>query len=143
MLRLRHIAATSAALPPRCAGFSGSGVPGGSRGPEHGLRGCSSGLSCPAARGVFQDQGSNPCLLRWQVDLLPRNLQGSPLLVLCVLFFFFLAVLLQVWSLGQKHHVEVWKTCTFSGPPPQISEPRQAAIYVLLSSAGGQMHAWV
>ena len=40
-------------------------------------------------------------------------------------FFFFLAVLLQVWSLGQKHHVEVWKTCTFSGPPPQISTTKR------------------
>ena len=28
-------------------------------------------------------------------------------------------------------------------PPPQISEPRQAAVYVLSSSAGGQMYAWV
>ena len=109
------------ALQPQCAGFSGSGVPGGSRGPEHGLRGCGSGLSGPAARGVFQDQGSNPCLLHWQVALLPQSHQGSPLLILCV---FFLAVLLQVWSLGQKHHVGVGKTCTLSGPRPQISEPR-------------------
>ena len=27
-------------------------------------------------------------------------------------------------SLGQKYHVGVGKTCTFSGPRPQISEPR-------------------
>ena len=25
-------------------------------------------LSCPAACGIFRDQGSNPCLLHWQVD---------------------------------------------------------------------------
>ena len=25
-------------------------------------------LSCPSARGLFQDQGSNPCPLHWQVD---------------------------------------------------------------------------
>ena len=26
------------------------------------------GLSCPVACGIFQDQGSNPCPLHWQVD---------------------------------------------------------------------------
>ena len=26
------------------------------------------GLSCSTARGVFPDQGLNPCLLHWQVD---------------------------------------------------------------------------
>ena len=26
------------------------------------------GLSCSAACGIFPDQGSNPCLLHWQVD---------------------------------------------------------------------------
>ena len=25
-------------------------------------------LSCPAARGIFLDQGSNPCPLHWQAD---------------------------------------------------------------------------
>ena len=25
-------------------------------------------LTGPEARGIFQDQGSNPCLLHWQVD---------------------------------------------------------------------------
>ena len=25
-------------------------------------------LSCPVACGIFSDQGSNPCLLRWQAD---------------------------------------------------------------------------
>ena len=32
----------------------------------------------PAACGTFPDQGSNPCPLHWQVDLLPLNHQGSP-----------------------------------------------------------------
>ena len=26
------------------------------------------GLSCSTARGIFPDQGSNPCLLHWQAD---------------------------------------------------------------------------
>ena len=29
---------------------------------------CAHGLSCPAACGIFPDQGSNPCPLHWQVD---------------------------------------------------------------------------
>ena len=29
------------------------------------------GLSCFTARGIFLDQGSNPCLLHWQVDSYP------------------------------------------------------------------------
>ena len=36
------------------------------------------GLSCSAAGGIFPDQGSNPCLLHWQVDSLPLSHQGSP-----------------------------------------------------------------
>ena len=41
---------------------------------EHGLQGTQAsvfvahGLSCSAACGIFPDQGSNPCLLHWQVD---------------------------------------------------------------------------
>ena len=38
------------------------------------------GLSCSGARGVFLDQGSNPCPLRWQVGSYPPCHQGSPLL---------------------------------------------------------------
>ena len=39
----------------------------------HGLQSTGSvvvahGLSCSAACGIFPDQGSNPCPLRWQVD---------------------------------------------------------------------------
>ena len=49
----------------------------------HGLRRCSSRvpehrLRRPVARGILPDQGSNPCLLPWQVDSLPLNQQGSP-----------------------------------------------------------------
>ena len=37
------------------------------------------GLSCLSACGIFQDQGSKPCLLHWQVDSLPLSYQGSSL----------------------------------------------------------------
>ena len=41
------------------------------------------GLSCPAACGIFLDQGLNPGLLPWQADSLPLSHYGSP-----ILFFF-------------------------------------------------------
>ena len=34
--------------------------------------------SCSAACGIFPDQGSNPCPLRWQADSQPLRHQGSP-----------------------------------------------------------------
>ena len=43
-------------------------------------------LSCPVTCRIFPDQGSNPCSLHWQVDLLPLGkvlYQGSP--VVCSL----------------------------------------------------------
>ena len=36
------------------------------------------GPSCSAARGIFLDQGSNPCPLHWQADPQPLRHQGSP-----------------------------------------------------------------
>ena len=36
-------------------------------------------LSCSAACRIFHDQGSSPCLLRWQVDSLPPRHQGGTL----------------------------------------------------------------
>ena len=36
------------------------------------------GLSCSTACGIFPDQGSNSCLLHWQVDSLPLSHQGNP-----------------------------------------------------------------
>ena len=44
------------------------------------------GLSCSASCGIFQDQGSNPCLLHGQADSLPLSHQGS---------------LRQVWKVGK------------------------------------------
>ena len=35
-------------------------------------------ISCSEAGGIFPDQGSNPCLLQWQVDSLPLTHLGSP-----------------------------------------------------------------
>ena len=37
------------------------------------------GLSCPTVCAIFPDQGSNPCLLGWQVDSLPLSYQRSPI----------------------------------------------------------------
>ena len=36
------------------------------------------GLCCSVASGILPDQGSNPGLLRWQVDSLSWRRQGSP-----------------------------------------------------------------
>ena len=38
---------------------------------------CGAWLSCPTARGVFPDQGSNLCSLHWQVGSEPPDHQGS------------------------------------------------------------------
>ena len=35
-------------------------------------------LSCSVVCGIFLGQGSNPCLLHWQADSLPRRHQGCP-----------------------------------------------------------------
>ena len=43
-------------------------------------------LTCSVACGAFPDQGSNPCLLHWQVDSLPLSHQGSLCLFLNVKF---------------------------------------------------------
>ena len=42
------------------------------------------GPSCSAARGVFPDQGSNPCPLHWQADSQPLRHQGSPVPLLLI-----------------------------------------------------------
>ncbi|KAJ8797144.1 hypothetical protein J1605_017372 [Eschrichtius robustus] len=36
------------------------------------------GPSCSTARGIFPDQGWNPCPLHWQADSQPLRHQGSP-----------------------------------------------------------------
>ena len=39
------------------------------------------GPSRAAARGIFPDQGSNPCPMHWQADSQPLRHQGSPRLL--------------------------------------------------------------
>ena len=46
------------------------------------------GLSFSLACSSIPDQGSNPCLLHWQVGSLPLSHQGSSLLVFFFFFFF-------------------------------------------------------
>ena len=36
------------------------------------------GLTCSTPGGIFPEQGSNSCLLHWQVESLPLSHQGSP-----------------------------------------------------------------
>ena len=50
----------------------------------HRLNSCGAWLCCSAACGILLDQGSNLCLLHWQVESLPPSLQGSPYLHLWV-----------------------------------------------------------
>ena len=47
--------------------------------------GVAHGPSCSAARGIFPDQGSNPCPLHWQEDSQPLRHQGSPSQLLLVM----------------------------------------------------------
>ena len=49
-----------------------------SRGSRAGPVVVAQGQRCSTTRGVFPGQGSNPCLLHWQVDSLPLSHQGSP-----------------------------------------------------------------
>ena len=45
----------------------------------HDFPGKNTGVGCHfLLQGIFPTQGSNPCLLHWQVDSLPLNYQGSP-----------------------------------------------------------------
>ena len=54
--------------------------------------------SCPAACGIFPDQGSNPCPLHWQADSQPLCHQGSPV----ALF------------LKDEISIQTWKICFWS-----------------------------
>ena len=44
------------------------------------------GPSCSAARGIFPDQGSNPCPLHWQADSQWLRHQGSPACEILILW---------------------------------------------------------
>ena len=45
-------------------------------------------LSCSIAHGIFPEQGSNPCLLHWQVDSIPLSHPGSLVTALFIYLFF-------------------------------------------------------
>lgn len=62
-----HIVAASPAVEHRLEGVDFSGC--GPRTPEH-------RFSCSVTCGIFLDQGSNVCLLRWQAHSLPLSHQG-------------------------------------------------------------------
>ena len=59
------------------------------------------GLSCSTARGIFPDQGSNPCPLHWQADPQPLRHQGSP----------FSAVFSASFSSGEQGLSPLWNSC--------------------------------
>ena len=49
-----------------------------SRALEHKFSSCGTRALLHVACGIFPDQGSNLCLLHWQMDSLPLSYQGSP-----------------------------------------------------------------
>ena len=53
-----------------------------------GLSSCDAGCSCSRAGGIFQDQGLNPCLLRWQVNSLPLSHEESLLILFKKVFIY-------------------------------------------------------
>ena len=71
---------------------------------------CSAGSRCPGSvvvahgphcsevRGIFPEQGSNPCVLHWQVDSQPPDHQGRPKSILSL-------TILKLFS------EEVWAQC--------------------------------
>ena len=85
MRGLSLVAATGGHSSSRCKGLSLSRPPllqsTGSRCAGSAI--VAQGPSHSAARGIFPDQGSNPCPLHWQADSQPLRHQGSP----CSLFF--------------------------------------------------------
>ena len=67
------------------------------------------GLTCSTAPGIFPAQGSNLCLLNWQVNSLPLSHKGSPKqnydVTWCVVFITFLLSFLDLWvySFHEEH----------------------------------------
>ena len=76
-----------------CSGFSlrskGSAGHGGVRLYSTGSAVTAHGLHYSQTCGIFPDQGSNPCLLPWQVDSSPLTHQGSPIKNLVLYLFMF------------------------------------------------------
>ena len=66
------------------------------------------GPSRSAARGIFPDQGSNPCPLHWQADSQPLHRQGSP----CIRYFKEYIWSIFFWSQNlQKKLLNVFPAC--------------------------------
>ena len=66
------------------------------------------GPSCSAARGIFPDQGLNPCPLHWQADSQPLCHQGSP-----KFSFLFMHVCIYLSSDFSHFHVRWLKAWAF------------------------------
>ena len=62
------------------------------------LRSCVHQLSCPAACGIYPDQGLNLCPLHWQVDSYLLHHQGSPI-VIFNFFFILMYKIYQSWTI--------------------------------------------
>ena len=61
------------------------------------------GPSCSVACGIFPDQGSNPCPLRWQADSQPLRHQGSPhTLYLYIYLVYYLSLTQKYKCLGDQ-----------------------------------------
>ena len=55
------------------------------------------GPSCSTARGIFPDQGSNPCPLHWQADSQPLCHQGSSMILLMCCWILFASIYIHQW----------------------------------------------
>ena len=112
-----------AALRLRCTGrglrardLSGFGSPA----LEHRLGSCGAGFSFSVACGIFLDQRSNLCLLRWQAASLPPSHQGShdafssktSLLLLSLPFSFSISLSLSYTQTHTHTHSIYW--CLYS-----------------------------
>ena len=64
------------------------------------------GPSCSTACGIFPDQGSNPCPLRWQADSQPLRHQGSPALFILWKPLKFFKGITQVSWLALSHIIQ-------------------------------------
>ena len=63
------------------------------------------GLSCPAAREIFLDQGLDTCLLHWQADSLPLRHQENPAdVIFMYVCMWFLQVLVAALRMFKLHH---------------------------------------
>ena len=90
----------------------------------------SSGISCLETCGIFLAQGSNLCLLHWQVNSLPLSHQGSPI-VIFVHSFIFIIFLLSIFC----HSLNLIQFIRFSNVSLCIpfNIPRLASKFTCLS----------